>query len=315
MTKFAIVLVTYNGWQMTRECLLRLFAQTHRDFRIIVVDNASSDGTPQKIAQEFPLVQCIALLQNVGFGAANNIGVEHVLPNEYVLLLNNDTLPNADFLERICAHKSVLENQGVYAPKALNRDGSLQVSYYHDISLLRFLTLAFKTENQAKVYLHGKLRHSDFADLNEVDWTSAICWCMSLQTWHKVGGFDKRIFMYYEDVDFAWRARALGVRFYIAIQDSLVHLGGGSAVSSVSRSLQHDTAQEYVYKKRWGFRGLVASKIFRFVRSLLRICVLLPLSISSAATTKRNSLKVHWNLFKNVFYTNRDKTTIYQKSN
>ena len=88
--------------------------------------------------------------------------------------------------------------------------------------------------------------------------------------------FDEKIFMYYEDGDLALRARKLGARFFICSDIPLTHLGGGSAQNSLSRALQHDRAQQYVFTKHFGIKGLLLSKIFRILRSFVRIVSVIP---------------------------------------
>ena len=107
--------------------------------------------------------------------------------------------------------------------------------------------------------------------------------------------FDENIFMYYEDADLALRARKQGARFFICNKVSLVHLGGGSSEGNLKRALQHDRAQQYVFKKHFGLRGLLLSKAFRFTRSLVRIIASLPHSFNSQ---KRNYIKHHVSLLK-----------------
>lgn len=303
--RIAIVLVTYNGWSMTRDCLGRLVPQLAQNDRIVVVDNASQDQTPQKIQSEFPAVQLIASAANIGFGRANNLGVDSCKDCDLVVLLNNDTLPETGFLEKLRARaESLMQRQVLFvlSPRVCNQDGSEQKSYYQDISLRTFFANAFRSESQAAKYLHGTLRSANMdSSCQECAWTSAVCWCMTRHTWELVGGFDAAIFMYYEDVDFAWRARKAGVGYLLDPNISLVHLGGGSAASTLSRSLQHDNAQSYVFRKRWGVQGAMISWTFRLVRSSLRILALMPLSIVDSKY--RHSLSVHWGLLRNLVHT------------
>lgn len=300
----AVILVTYNGWPMTRDCLVRLLGQCSVDDRVIVVDNASTDGTLDQIHREFPQVERITLERNVGFGTANNVGVEHAGPVDFLILLNNDTLPEPGLLtgmrRSLCEAETVLGSPLVMTPGVLHVDGSPQRNYYTDISLWTFFTNAWRTESMAAKRLHGSLRAIPrLSTIASCDWSSAICWCMRRNTWDMVGGFDPRIFMYYEDVDFAWRARARGVRFCLETAVNLVHLGGGSAQCSLSRSLQHDMAQAYVFGKRWGLVGRLVSWMFRLVRSTLRLAIFAPLSLFWPRY--QGSRQIHQGLLRNLF--------------
>jgi GT2 family glycosyltransferase len=109
------------------------------------------------------------------------------------------------------------------------------------------------------------------------------------------GFFDEKIFMYYEDADLALRARKIGARFFIANDITLTHLGGGSAQSNTSRALQHDRAQQYVFKKHFGLHGLLLSKGFRILRSSIRIASAIP---HIGSSEKRKYLVHHLALLK-----------------
>ncbi len=280
MQAVSVVLVTWNHYTLTRECLRCLAVQEGVKVNLIVVDNASNDSTPDLMRKEFPQVNLIALSQNVGFGQANNIGFQQAHPGDTVVLLNNDTLPEPTFLSQLIHSMLQLqERMGtpvILAPRTVNKDGSRQRNHYTDISLGRFFLTAFQTEAQALRTIHGDLQAIEGTSISKCDWTSAICWCMTSATWKSIGGFDPAIFMYYEDVEFAWRARALGVSYFVDESIPLIHLGGGSANSNFSRSLQHDTAQTYAYEKRWGKKGKRVSLLFRMVRSGLRCLALVP---------------------------------------
>lgn len=302
-SRLAVILVTYNGWALTRDCLTRLLPQCKPGDRVVVVDNASTDGSPQRIHSEFSEVDLIELPANVGFGRANNRGAAFAQDCDLLVFLNNDTLPEPGLLDTLRTRLGEVEkHQGsaVLSPQTRNRDGSIQINHYTDILLTTFLCNAFRSEAGAARYLHGETQAvQGILGLHACDWTSAICWCMSRKTWERVGGFDSQIFMYYEDVDFAWRAREMHIHFFVDHSVALVHLGGGSAESSLSRSLQHDRAQAYVFGKRWGRKGRAASWLFRFMRSSLRMLILAPF----AALHKRfrPGFRVHLGLFKNLF--------------
>ena len=107
--------------------------------------------------------------------------------------------------------------------------------------------------------------------------------------------FDEKIFMYYEDADLALRARKLGTRVFICKDIELTHLGGGSAQSNTSRALQHDRAQQYVFKKHFGIKGLLLSKAFRILRSSVRIASAFP---HIGSSEKRKYLVHHIALLK-----------------
>lgn len=319
----AIVLVTFNGWEMTRNCLNDLAAQLSdsEHFVVAVADNASTDGTPENIRRDFPSVHLYPSPKNIGFGAANNLAIEGLLRDgevfESICLLNNDTRLTPDTIPQLrnawAKAQELTQSEGgkfaVVAPAVKNLDGSEQSNYFaglgpEGIGSIAFFMNAFRNETAAAKILQGALKQTAQGNLAEVHWTSAVCWMFGKSLYDalckETAGklFDEKIFMYYEDADLALRARRLGTRFFIASDIPLTHLGGGSAQSNTRRALQHDRAQLYVFKKHFGFRGYLLSKTFRFTRSLVRIAASLPRCLCPNGKQARTYVKHHFTLMK-----------------
>ena len=305
----AIILVTFNGWELTRNCLDDLAAQIgdSKHFVIAVADNASTDGTPEKIRTEFPAVRLYQSPKNVGFGAANNLAIEGLIKDgeafDTICLLNNDTRLSESTIPQLrSAWEQAQEwakEKGhpytVVAPSVKNKDGSEQPNYFAGLGPEGIGSTAF--------FANAKPRATSQASLAEVHWASAVCWMFGRDLYDaicKESGklFDEKIFMYYEDADLALRARDKGARFLIANEVSLTHLGGGSAQNNTTRALQHDRAQQYVFKKHFGFRGFMLSRSFRSTRSLVRILATLPKCFGKNAPEKRAYVKHHLALLK-----------------
>ncbi len=295
----AIILVTFNGWEMTRNCLSDMAAQLKdsEHFVVAIADNASSDGTVEHLRKEFPTVHVYPSDKNLGFGAANNLAIKGLLGDreqfDSICLLNNDTRLKADTLPRLQkawekADAFARENGNAYAviaPSTKNKDGSDQPNYFaglgpEGIGSLKFFTNALRNEEGAAEILQGKPSNTTHENLLETHWLSGVCWMLGKELYDALTSegsfFDEKIFMYYEDADLALRARKSGARFFICKDIELTHLGGGSAQSNTSRALQHDRAQQYVFKKHFGLHGLLLSKAFRILRSSVRIASAIP---------------------------------------
>lgn len=314
----AVILVTFNGWEMTRNCLNDMAAQLadSEHFVVAIADNASSDDTVKNIRKEFPTVHVYPSSKNLGFGAANNLAIKGLLSDgesfDSICLLNNDTRLNADTLPRLQkawekAEAFARESGNAYAviaPSTKNKDGSDQPNYFaglgpEGIGSLKFFTNALCNEEGAAEILQGKPSKTAQENLLETNWLSGVCWMFGKELYESLttegSFFDEKIFMYYEDADLALRARKIGARFFIANDITLTHLGGGSAQSNTSRALQHDRAQQYVFKKHFGIKGLLLSKGFRILRSSVRIATAIPRIGSSE---KRKYLVHHMALLK-----------------
>lgn len=317
----AIILVTYNGWALTEVCLKDLLplvsandAETAGHFVVAIADNGSSDGTVEKIRAHFPWVHLYPQKGNLGFGAANNGAIKGLIADgiefDAICLLNNDTRFNPEAivtLRKNLDQAAEAGHEAIIAPTTLNADGSRQNNFFaglgpDGIGAIPFFLNAFRSESGAARILEGTPAPADKNGLQEVHWASAVCWMLHRALWKTVGGFDEKIFMYYEDADLALRFRKLGARFYIAQNAPITHLGGGSASNNLSRALQHDRSQQYVFRKHFGLRGLLLSKLFRMTRSLVRILTALPRCLAGAsAKQKREYLRHHLALLKEAF--------------
>ena len=320
----AIVLVTFNGWEMTRNCLNDLAAQLGDSghFVVAIADNASTDGTPENIRRDFPAVHLYASPKNIGFGAANNFALKGLIADgeafDSICLLNNDTRLQPETIPQLrnawekaqCLAQDEGGKFAVVAPAVKNTDGSEQPNYFaglgpEGIGSTAFFKNAFRNESAAAKVLQGTPKQTAQGNLAEVHWTSAVCWMFGKDLYDALCSesssgtlFDEKIFMYYEDADLALRARSLGTRFFVAGDVPLTHLGGGSAQGNTRRALQHDRAQQYVFKKHFGFRGFMLSKSFRFTRSLVRIAASLPRSFCPGGKQARAYVKHHFTLMK-----------------
>lgn len=304
--KTAIIMVTFNGWPITRNCLSDLADLPAEDFVIAVADNNSSDATVKNIREEFPQVRVYPQKDNLGFGAANNAAVKGLVADgvsfDSICLLNNDTRIEKGTIEELQKSLTAAQEKfgkAIVVPCIKNNDGTPQHNYFAKISALQFLLNAFRGESTAAKKLEGNPKPCDGTTFLQTCWASAVCWMMERETFESLGGFDDKIFMYYEDWDLAHRAIKNGYHFYIQNNCSITHLGGASAKSNTSRSLQHDRSQQYVFGKHMGKKGVLLSKTFRFCRSGLRFAV-----TCIPALFKKNYAeyaKIHLTLLKEIF--------------
>lgn len=301
--KTAIIMVTYNGWPLTENCLSDLSGLPSDEFVIAIADNGSTDETVKNIQEKFPQVKVYPQKKNLGFGAANNAAVKGLEAEGFafdtICLLNNDTRLEKGTLVNLrnsLQEAEKLFGKAIVVPAVNNSDGSPQHNYFAKINNLQFFLNAFRPKSLAAKHLEGVPELCEGSSFYKTFWASAVCWIMPRELFDSLGGFDENIFMYYEDYDLALRAIDQGYRFYIQSHCTITHLGGGSATSDLSRALQHDRSQEYVFKKHMGEKGSRLSRRFRFCRSLIR---LIPTGLF-ALTNKKflEYAKNHWVLLK-----------------
>jgi len=189
--KVNIIVLNYNGKDDLKRCLLSLFRLNYPNFEVVVVDNASEDGSLEEAKQFFPKVSYIKNEQNLGFSAGNNVGIRYSLEKmaDFVLLLNNDTEVEADFLTKMIEEAEKNPSAGLISPLILAGDANDVWFSGAKIDWLRMKT----------VHLNGAL-----------DALSGCAILIRAQVFAKIGLFDEDFFLYFEDTDFSLRAVRAG---------------------------------------------------------------------------------------------------------
>jgi len=268
----SVIVVNWNTLDLLEQCLRSVY-ETVEDLalEVIVVDNSSSDGSPEMVRECFPRVRLVENRENVGFGRANNQGMA-MADGRYSLLLNSDAALRPGALAAMVSFLDEHPQAGMVGGKLLNPDGTFQASFMDFPTLWgEFLLLTT---------LHLLLRSSHFPshtpegsqEVREADWVSGACLMARREVVEQVGGFDEAYFMYSEEVDWCWRARQAGWRVYYVPQAEVVHWGG----QSIRRVPLQKRAQ--VYRGKWLFfhkrRGRFYAALFRgllVVTSLLKM--------------------------------------------
>lgn len=215
----SVIVVNFNGRHFLDECLGALEGQTlprHR-YEILLVDNASSDGSAEYVRANFPGVRVIDAGGNLGFTGANNLGFR-LARGRHVVLLNNDTRPEPGWLAALIAAADG-DRVGGVTSRVLFRDEPHLVNST-GVVLLRDGRGADRD-----------LRRPDGPETRltaEVFGGCGASLLLTRELLDDVGGFDPALFMYYEDLDLAWRARLRGWRFVYAPDSIVYHVCGGS---------------------------------------------------------------------------------------
>jgi N-acetylglucosaminyl-diphospho-decaprenol L-rhamnosyltransferase len=234
VSKTSVVVVTYNAGGHVERCLESVVGGPHD---VIVVDNASTDGTKELVRERFPSVRLIELPENIGFGAANNAGME-AADGDYYLLLNSDAQPVGDGIDRLVAFAEATPGVGVAGPRLLSPDGRVQKSVRGFPTLWRLATEYFFLRKLAP----GSRLLNDFygAGFNyrvrrEAEFLMGAVLLLRREAVEEVGGFDPSFFMFSEEVDLCYRLRAAGWAVEFTPEAEFVHLGGASTVPAWDR--------------------------------------------------------------------------------
>jgi hypothetical protein len=239
------VIVSWNTSDLLRNCLRSLEQiPTARAGQVIVVDNASSDGTVAMVRDEFPWVQLVANQENVGFGAANNIAFP-LARGRYVLLLNPDTEATNGAIDSLVEYLDRHPEVGIAGTTLFNADGSLQPSchpYYTFMNSLQHNRLVDRFTDRWKVEDAQKS-----ARPSDVDWMIGACLAVRCEVLDVLHGFDPDFFLYAEEIDLQYRAHRMGWRVVYVPSSGVVHHGGQSARQAPVAAAFHD------YRGRWLF--------------------------------------------------------------
>lgn len=229
--ELSVVIVNWNTQELTRNSLASLERHlANVDHEVIVVDNASHDGSPEMIAAEFPHARLIRNTENVGFGVANNQGMRRAL-GSWLLLLNSDTELIDGSVARLLAHARGEPGLGVAHCRLQFPDGRLQHSAYRFPSVRLALfegTGVYKLlpKRAGKILLGG---YWDYAQERDVDWVAGAFMLLPREVFEQTGGFDERLFMYGEDLEWCYRIRDGGWRIRYYPDATVMHVDHASA--------------------------------------------------------------------------------------
>ena len=251
----SVVIVSYNSRAVLDPCLQSLKKQNvFDDTEVIVVDNASSDGSPTMVRERHPWVKLIAGRKNVGFSRGVNIGIREAR-GEYFLILNPDTVVRSDSIERLLEFMKRTPSAGIVGPKLVYNDGTLQYScrrfYTWKVLVLRRTILGKILKNSAAVADHMMLDF-DHESTREVDWILGACLLVRRRAVESVGLLDERFFLYFEDVDWCYRMRQKGWKVFYHPEAVVTHsYARESAQSVINRSVIAHLASLIRYYDKW----------------------------------------------------------------
>jgi len=252
----SVIIVTWNGRELLRNCLRTVVRGLTPDPwsltpELIVVDNASTDGSAEMVRREFPDAQVIVNAENVGFARANNQGIR-VSRGRYVLLLNNDTLVPSGALEALVAFMEAHGDAGAVCPRLRRPDGTPQPFAFGGDP-----TLGYLLRRGINRLIFRRSLHDWATDaIQLVNWVSGACLLARREAIDRAGLLDEAIFMYFEDNDWCLRIRQAGWRVYYNPQVAITHIGGQSLARNPAARRAYYESLRYFYRKHYGPRAL-----------------------------------------------------------
>lgn len=231
--RVSVLVISYNTRELTLACLRSLHDQTRVPHEVIVLDNASTDGSAAAIAAEFPDYRLIASPENLGFAGGNNVAAREAR-GHYILLLNPDTVVLDQAIDRLVAFADRRPDAGIWGGRTLYGDLSLNpTNAFGELTLWSLfcratgLAVAFRGSEFFNPEDYGSW---DRSTEREVGFVSGCFFLITRTLWERLGGFDLTFVMYGEEADLCRRARRLGLaRPRMTPDATIIHYVGQSS--------------------------------------------------------------------------------------
>lgn len=254
--KISFIIVNYQSEKYLQKCISSIKEKVlGADYEIIVVNNDSAGNAYMHSLPEGTRV--INIGKNIGFGAANNIGAKKA-QGKYSCFLNPDTEIISNNIERLLSEFENDEKLGTIGPKLINENGSAQ-----EWSAGKEVTIGSIILNNLGYKRDKKIWESQ--EKKECAWVSGAAMFIQKELFDKLGGFDEKFFMYFEDIDLCKRARNLGYKVLYYPEFTVKHFGGKSFLDKKEQKRYFYASQDYYFEKH--FSNLL-SGIARFLRIL-----------------------------------------------
>lgn len=265
----SIIIVSWNVKALLRDCLHSLAAvgqaTPNLSSEIIVVDSASSDGSPDMVRTEFPQVTLIASDQNLGYAGGNNTGVKNAA-GRYLFILNPDTVLQPDTPAKLVDFMEDHPKAGAVGPKLLWPDGTTQSSrrrFPTVGSLFWESTLLGQWFPNNRHIQHYHIQDTPPDKPQQVDWVVGAAIFIRRAAWEQVGPIDQEFFMYFEETDWCYRCAKAGWETYFLPTAEITHFEGKSSEQVVAaRTIRFQRSKLRYTRKYFGAGWSTVLKVF-----------------------------------------------------
>ncbi|VVB94965.1 Glycosyltransferase AglE [uncultured archaeon] len=284
--KVVIIILNWNGREDTIECLDSLKHITYPNYEILLVDNGSTDGSVECFRERHPGMEIIENEENLGFAEGNNVGIRRAMDEgtDYVLLLNNDTVVDKNFLEELVTVAESDELIGLVQPKIL---------YYDDLSInsTGFICDIFISTKHRGRYEKDEKQYDNSIE-EGFFYASGCSLLIKRNLLLELGNecFDRYLFAYYEDVDLSWIARLLNFKIVYCPTSTCYHKEG-----KTSGGFNPETTY---WKNRNRIRIIIKNYSMRNIIWILPIVILLEFFVSIIISFHRKDIKYFYSFLK-----------------
>jgi len=275
MIQLSIIIVTWNAKKYVTECLDSLQAYSNNpNAEIIVVDNASTDGTPELVRDSYPGVTLIRNEENLGFAKGNNVGIRRGT-GEYVLLINSDVHVLDNCIKQIVEYMKQNPRIGLLGPKMLGADRKSYRSYMGAPTLWRAFCRALALDvlfPNSRIFGGFLMPYFKRDQVAEVDVLNGWFWAARRDALNQVGLLDETFFMYGEDIDWCIRFRQAGWKVVYYPKAESIHYGGASSSKAPLRFyIEMQKANYQYWQKHYGRASQISYMFITWLEHVMRV--------------------------------------------
>ena len=278
----SVIIVNWNSAHFLRKCLKSIYENAvDLDLEVIVVDNASYDGSDKIIHDEFSKAIYVQSEKNCGFAAANNLGYEHANGNS-LLFINPDTEVVGDAIQRMLSVLNSRPDAGIVGCRLLNSDLSVQTSCIQPFPTILNQVLDADVLKRwiprAKLWGMSALYSPIFEPL-EVEAISGACIMTTKTIFDEINRFSTEYFMYSEDIDLCWKAKKKGYKVYFIGNAEVIHHGGGSSKKHDNSLFGAVQMRASIYKFLIKAKGRYYAYIYRAIMLMVALCRIIAIAL------------------------------------
>jgi len=266
MLDLSIIIVNYNTKEFLKRCINSIMNSISKkiNYEIIVVDNASTDGSPSVISKfQFPIsnIKIILNKKNVGFSKANNQGIKVSEKSRYVFFVNPDTLMQKNTIEKMIEFLDKNKNAGAATCKLVTLNGQIDDASHRGFptpwnSFSHFSGLA-KMFPKMKLFSGYNLGWMDIEKIHEIDALAGAFMIVRKKAGEDAGWWDEDYFFYGEDIDFCYMLKQLGWKIYYVPTVSATHYKGVSGgIKSISKEITTASKETKKRVTKWRFNAM-----------------------------------------------------------
>ncbi len=227
-----LVILNYNGIRYIKNCLDSVLATDYPNFKVTVIDNASTDGSAEFIEENYPEIKLVKFRKNYGFAKAYNLALKSI-NSKYMALLNNDIEVEPDWLEKLVLHMEKDEKAAAANPKML---------FIQDRKRINAAGGCCDIYGVGWNRGNGEIDRGQYDKVEEVFYANGAAMLIREKAWKEVGPFDERYFLYGEDLDWCWRARLKGYKILYVPEAKIYHYWRASSGKIIPLLEKHWTA-------------------------------------------------------------------------